>query len=256
MSGVIQAGDQAHFQGFEKCVHLEQPKLILTFNPLKSTRMKTDSNIQQDVIDQIKWNPLLTASEIGVAVKDGVVTLSGQVDTYLQKMEAEKEAKKVAGVRAIAEDIHVGISPRYKKTDTEIAQAVVHALSWHTSIPQENIQVKVEDGIVILEGKVDWGYQRESARNAVVNLAGIRLVINNLELTHRALPFDLQKRIQAAFHRSATIDAGKIQVEVSGNKVILNGKVRSFAEKEDAEKAAWSAPGILAVENKLEVEKL
>lgn len=218
--------------------------------------MKTDEKIQQDVLEQIRWNPLLDAAEIGVSVRNGVVTLSGQVDTYQKKLAAEKEAKKVAGVRAIAEEIHVGISPRSKKTDAEIAEAVINALKWHTSIPQENIQVKVEDGIVTLDGEVEWEFQRESAKNAVVNLTGVRNVINTIRLKHKVTPNDLKQRINAAFHRSATLDASKIEVEVVGTKAILKGKVRSFAEREDAENAAWSAPGILDVDNKLELVEL
>jgi osmotically-inducible protein OsmY len=218
--------------------------------------MRTDANIQRDVMDQIKWNPLLTASEIGVAVKNGVVTLSGQVDSYLKKLEAEKETKKVSGVKAIAEDIQVGISAQDKRTDAEIAETVLHALKWDTSIPEEDIKVKVEDGFVTLEGTVEWEYQRLAARNAVANLAGVRSVINAIQLKHRTSPDDLKQKISAAFHRSATLDASQIQVEVLDAKVILKGKVRSFAEKEDAARAAWAAPGITQVENQLELLEL
>jgi osmotically-inducible protein OsmY len=217
--------------------------------------MKNDAQIQQDVLEQLKWDPLLNASEIGVSVKNGVVTLSGHVDSYLKKLEAEKQAKKVMGVKAIAEDIQVGISPSFKKSDTEIAEAAVNAIKWHTSINEQSIKVKVEDGVITLEGDVDWGYQRESAKNAVVNLVGVRSVINNLTLKQKNAPENLKQKISAAFHRSASIDANKIQVEVEGNKAILRGKVRSFAEREDAEDAIWSAPGIFRVENKLEVEE-
>jgi osmotically-inducible protein OsmY len=233
---------------------LPGPKIHLF--TVKFTSMKTDEKIQQDVIEQIKWNPQLNASEIGVAVKNGVVTLSGQVDTYQKKLLAEKEARKVSGVKAIAEDIHVGLSATNKKTDTEIAEAVLNALKWHTSIPHENIQVKVEDGFVTLEGEVEWEFQRESAKNAVVSLAGVRSVINTIKLKGKVTPDDLKQKINAAFHRSATIDAGKIEVEVVGTKAILKGKVRSFAEREDAESTAWSAPGILDVDNKLELMEM
>jgi osmotically-inducible protein OsmY len=217
--------------------------------------MKNDAQIQQDVLDQLKWDPLLNASEIGVSVKNGVATLSGHVDSYLKKLEAEKQAKKVVGVKAIAEDIQVGVSPSYKRSDTEIAEAAVNAIKWHTSINEQSIKAKVEDGVITLEGEVDWGYQRESAKNAVVNLIGVRSVINNLTLKQKNAPENLKQKISAAFHRSASIDASKIQVEVEGNKAILKGKVRSFAEREDAEDAIWSAPGIFRVENKLEVEE-
>jgi osmotically-inducible protein OsmY len=215
--------------------------------------MKTDQKIQQDVLDQLKWNPLLKASEIGVAVKNGIVTLSGQVNTYQKKVEAEKEAKKVAGVKAIAEEIQVGISPLFKKTDPDIAEAIINALKWNTSIPEETLKVKVEEGIVTLEGDVEWAFQRKSAEEAVVNLAGVRSVINNIKIKQKVMPDDVKQKISAAFHRHASIDADKIQVEILGTKLTLKGKVRSFAEVEDAERAAWSAPGILTVVNNLEV---
>jgi osmotically-inducible protein OsmY len=215
--------------------------------------MKTDQKIQQDVLDQLKWNPLLKASEIGVAVKNGIVTLSGQVNTYQKKVEAEKEAKKVAGVKAIAEEIQVGISPLFKKTDPDIAEAIINALKWNTSIPEETLKVKVEEGIVTLEGDVEWAFQRKSAEEAVVNLAGVRSVINNIKIKQKVMPDDVKQKISATFHRHASIDADKIQVEILGTKLTLKGKVRSFVEVEDAERAAWSAPGILTVVNNLEV---
>lgn len=216
--------------------------------------MRTDAQIQQDVMDQLKWNPMLDASQIGVSVKEGVVTLTGRVDSFLKKMEAEKEAKKVSGVKAIAEDIIVGVSPIFQRTDEEIALAAVNALKWHSSVPEDKVKVKVEQGVVSLEGEVEWAYQKESARNAVVNLGSVRNVINLITLKHKPTPTDLKQKIKDAFHRSATIDANKIQVEVAGNKAILKGQVRSFVEKEDAEFAVMAAPGISTVENKLRIE--
>lgn len=214
----------------------------------------SDDHIHQDVLDQIKWNPLLTASEIGVSVKNGIVTLSGQVDTYYKKIEAEKEARKVKGVRGIAQDIHVGASPGFHRTDNEIALALINALQWHTSIPNENIWVKVDSGFVTLEGTVEWRYQRESAWKAASQLAGVRYLVNNIKVAPKIKPADLKEKIQAAFVRSATIDAGKIEVQVMGTTVMLKGKVKSLAEKADAENAAWSAPGVLLVDNEIEVE--
>lgn len=217
--------------------------------------MKTDSQIQKDVMDELKWQPFLNSSEIGVAVKNGIVTLSGMVDTYSKKLDAEKAAKKVAGVKAIAEDIQIGVSPTYRKTDTEIAEAVVRALKWHSAVPDDKIQVKVDDGIVTLQGELEWEYQRTSARNAVQNLTGVRSVANLITIKPKLNPFELEQKITAAFQRNAAIDAGKINVSTIGNKVILTGRVRSFAESEDAANVAWAAPGVYHVENKLIVEE-
>ena len=216
--------------------------------------MKTDLEIQQDIMNELKWQPFLRAATIGVAVKNGVVTLSGNVDNYAQKVEAEKAAKKVAGVKAIAEDIQIGVSPSFKKTDTEIAGSVISALKWHAAVPDEKIKVKVEEGIVTLEGEVEWDFQRSSAKKAVSNLLGVRNVINLITVKPKLTAFDVRSKVSQALHRTATVDAERVSIEVEGNKVILNGKVRSFAEKEDVEDAAWCAPGVNRVESHLEVE--
>lgn len=215
--------------------------------------MKKDIEIQEDVISQLKWEPFLKASDIGVVVKNGIVTLSGTVANYSQKLAAERAAKKVTGVRGIAEDIQIGVSPIFRKNDTEIAESVLNALKWHSAVPEEKVKVKVEDGIVTLEGEVEWEYQRSSAKDAVDHLLGVRNVVNNISVKPKVSVADIKNKISAAFHRTATIDADRISVEVVGNKVILEGKVRSYAEKEDAMDAAWAAPGITTVENNLEL---
>jgi osmotically-inducible protein OsmY len=216
--------------------------------------MKSDYQIQKDVMEELKWQAFLKASEIGVAVKNGVVTLSGHVDSYSKKLAAENAAKKIAGVKAVAEDIEVGISPIYRRTDAEIAEAVLDALKWHTAVQEEKIKIKVEDGNVKLEGEVEWEYQRTMAKTAIENLAGVRFVINLITVKPKISPTDIQEKIIAAFHRSATVDSSKIRAEVEGTKVTLRGTVRSIAEKEDAENAAWFAPGVMSVVNKIEIE--
>jgi osmotically-inducible protein OsmY len=189
-----------------------------------------------------------------VAVKNGIVTLSGQVDSLSKKIAAEKAAKRVVGVKAVAEDIQVGISPSFKKTDTEIAEAVLNALKWHAAVQDEKIKIKVEEGVVRLDGEVEWEYQRNNAKKAIENLTGVRYVINSINLKPKITPLEIQQKINAAFHRSATIDAGKIAADVTDTKVVLRGTVRSIAEKEDAEIAAWNAPGVTNVDSRIEIE--
>jgi len=216
--------------------------------------MKSDFQIQKDVMDELKWDPFISISEIGVSVKNGIVTLSGHVDTYSKKLAAEKAAKKVSGVKAVAEDLTVGISPSYRKTDTEIAEAVISAIKWHSAVQDEKIKITVEDGTVKLEGEVDWEYQRNNVKTAVENLTGVRSVLDLIMVKPRITPTDIQQKISAAFHRSATLDSGKITAEIIGSKVIIHGKVRSFMEKEDAERAVWNAPGVTSVESKIQIE--
>ncbi len=215
--------------------------------------MKNDAQIQSDVQSQLKWEAILNASEIGVAVKNGVVTLSGIVDTFPKKLAAEKVAKSVYGVKAVALDIQVGISPAMTKSDTEIAQACVNALKWDTSVPDEKIKVKVENGIVVIEGTVDWSYQRLAAKNALVNITGVKGVSNLIAVKQKPSSIDIKQRIKDSFIRTAGHDADSIRVESIGDKVILRGNVRSLFEKEEAENMAWSAPGVNEVENKIEI---
>lgn len=215
--------------------------------------MKTDVEIQKDVMDELKWTPFLNASQIGVAVKNGVVTLSGTVDMYSKKTAAENAAKRVSGVKAVAEDIEVKLPGSSLRTDAEIAEAVLNALKWHSAIREDKLKIKVEDGLVTLEGEVDWEYQRNSASIVAEDLTGVRGIINNIKISHKTTPKEVKQGIKSAFQRYAAFDAGKIEVEIEGSTAILSGTVRSWVEKKDAERAAWAAPGITRVENKLEI---
>ena len=203
---------------------------------------------------QLQWEPFLNAAQIGVAVKDGVVTLSGHVDSYSKKIGAEQAAKKILGVKAVAENIVVGVSPVYRRSDTEIAEAVVNALKWHSAVQEDKIKIKVEGGIVTLEGELEWNFQRQNAADAIRNLTGVLRVNNFIAVKPAATTKDIQEKVREALRRSATIDSDKITVSVVGNTATLTGSVRSLAEKEDAELAAWSGRGITAVENRLHIE--
>lgn len=216
--------------------------------------MKTDLEIQQDVMAEIKWEPLLNVSEIGVAVKNGVVTLSGAVDTYTKKLLAETAAKRVLGVKAIAEDIEVKVSGTGIKNDSEIAEAALSALKWQSTFLEENVKVKVESGWLTLEGQLEWEFMKSSAARAVENLVGVRGVTNAIKITPKLDPVDIKRKIKNAFHRSATIDSDNISIETIDNKVILTGKVRSWVEKKDAERAAWLAPGVNMIDNRLVID--
>lgn len=216
--------------------------------------MKTDAKIREDVLDQLAWESDVDDRQIGVAVENGVVTLSGVVNSYTSKMAAEKAAKKVYGVKAVAEDIEVKYGDAFKKTDKEIAKAAVNALEWNISVPDDKIMVKVEDGWVYLSGEVKWDYQRKAAKKAVENLLGVKYVANNITLKQKVEATDIKNKIKKAFERAADVDAKKISVEVDEHTVTLRGTVRSLAEKEEARKTAYASPGVYNVINKINVE--
>jgi osmotically-inducible protein OsmY len=217
----------------------------------KEDDMKTDTQLHRDMIDELAWDPSLKGAEIGVAVKDGVVTLTGQVDSYAQKFAADRAAERVGGVRAIAEDLEVRLIGERQRTDTEIAHAVVNALKWDVEVPDDRLKVKVEKGFVTVEGNVDWHYQKDSAERAVRYLTGVRGVTNRVIVTPKATPGEVRSKIESALVRSAQVDAKRITVEAVEGKVTLKGKVRSWAERQDAERAAWGAPGVREVRDDL-----
>jgi Predicted periplasmic or secreted lipoprotein len=212
---------------------------------------KTDTQLQRDVIDELRWDPSVGSLEVGVAAKDGVVTLSGQVDSFARKFAAIHAAERVAGVRAIAEELIVALPMSIKHSDTDLAHAVVTTLKWDVQVPDDTVTARVDEGWVWLEGQVDWQYQCAAAERAVRNLAGVRGVTNLLQIKKRASAPDVKQRIESALKRHAELDAQQIRVETSEGKVILRGRVRSWAERTDAELAAWSAPGVTKVQDEL-----
>ena len=214
-----------------------------------ATMIRTDREIQTDVLAELRWDYSIQANEIGVAVKEGVVTLTGTVDTYLKKWKAEEAAHRVNGVVAVANDINVRTI--LERTDADIAAAVVHALKWNSSIPADKIQVTVDKGWVTLKGEVEWQYQRLEAERAVRGHWGVKGVSNLIVVKPVASPSDLKKKIEDALIRTAQVDAGNITVEVQGSKAILKGQVRSWAERKEAERQAWLAPGISSVDNQI-----
>ena len=219
--------------------------------------MKTNEELQKDVMAEIRWDPLLkdVATEIGVTAKDGVITLSGIVDTYAKKMAAERAAQRVMGVKVVALDMDVKVSQGRIKTDSEIALAIKNALTWHSAVNEDMIEIKVENAWVFLDGTVQWDYEKKAAENAIHDLIGIRGITNRIVIDPKMLDaVEIKKQISSAFHRSATIDSASIKVDTSVNKVTLSGKVRSWREKKDAEDVAWSLPGVLDVDNRIEID--
>ena len=215
--------------------------------------MESDSRIKDDVLQELRLEPSLDATQIAATVKGGVVTLAGQVLTYGEKFTAERAAKRVYGVRGVAEELEVSLPAPHQRTDSDIAAAAVSALKWHSSVPDEKIKVTIEKGWLTLEGKVDWRYQSEAAESAVRYLTGVRGVTNLIVIHPRVTPAQVKEQIHKAFERNAELDARRIGVKAHNGTVMLHGNVRSWTEREEAQRAVWTIPGVQDVENNLTV---
>ncbi|SDE43951.1 Osmotically-inducible protein OsmY, contains BON domain [Pricia antarctica] len=216
--------------------------------------MKSDAQIKQDILDELVFEPNIDETQIGIIVEDGVVTLSGVVNDYHKKVLANKVAKRIVGVKAVAEDIEVKYGDDFKKTDKEIAKAAVNALEWNAAIPKEKIMVFVEDGYIYLSGKVVWDYERKAAKRVIQNLLGVKGVVNNIELIPDVQPDNIEEQIIKSLERSANLEANGIRVQVDGDTVQLKGRVHSLKERELAEKAAYKGLGVRLVQNDIVVQ--
>jgi osmotically-inducible protein OsmY len=220
---------------------------------LELEQVMNDLDLRQDILDELEFEPSIDAADIGVAVEAGTVTLTGHVPTYSQKRKAEDIVKRVKGVRAIAENIEVRPAGTHMTADDEIAKRALNAMSWGTIVPRDAVQIKVEDGFVTLTGKVEWNYQKRAAESAVQGLAGVKSISNQISLQPSASASDVRRRTENALRRDAELEAKRISVNVADRKVTLEGKVRTFAEREAAERAAWTAPGVTSVINRITI---
>ena len=217
---------------------------------------RTDEDIQADVLEELRWDSRIQSNEIGVTVKDGIVTLTGSVDSYLQQMAAQDAAHRVRTVKAVANDIEVRLPGFAERTDADLANAVLNALKWDAAVPADTLEVTVSQGWVTLKGEVEFGFQKGDAERAIRRLAGIKGVSNQIMVKPHLRPTELKQDIERALVRNAQTDARQISVEVQGSTVILRGAVRSYAEKQAAEDCVWSAPGISDVEDHLVISPI
>jgi osmotically-inducible protein OsmY len=213
--------------------------------------MKTDAELQHDVMNELKWEPTIKAAEIGVGVTDGVVTLSGYVDSFYKKWAAERAAARVFGVKAVAEELKVRLPDSLKRSDEDIARAVANVLEWNVLMPHDRVKVQVQDGVVTLSGEVDWGYQKFAAEEVVRYLMGVVSFSNRITVKPTVKPQDVKDKIVSSLQRNALLDSRRITVESRGGWVILRGSVRSWAERAEAQWAAFAAPGVFEVENNI-----
>lgn len=215
--------------------------------------MKTNAQLQRDVLDELQFEPAVDPAEIGVIAQDGIVTLAGRVKSYAEKWSAVRAVERLVGVRAVVDEMTVELPTIYQRTEEDLARAVLNALKWDVMVPNERIKVKVSQGWITLEGTVDHKYEQAAVESAVRNLAGVKGVENLVKIKPVATPFEVKAKIENAFRRTAELEARKIKVDVQGEKVILRGTVHRWAERDEAERAAWSAPGVSQVEDELTV---
>lgn len=213
--------------------------------------MRSDADIKRDVEEELRFDPHVNPTDIAVAVKNGVVALTGFVHSYGEKYEAERVVKRVAGVVGVANDLEVRLPAVDERPDPEIARDAVSAIKEHLPVSSERIKVVVKNGWITLEGETEWNYQRQTAESAVRWIKGVRGVSNQIQVKPRVAPTDIKRKIEEAFRRSAEIDASRVTVEASGSEIVLKGTVRSWAERQEAERAAWAAPGVTKVDNRL-----
>ncbi len=215
---------------------------------------KTDTDIKTDVLSELKYEPRVKVTDIGVLVKDGTVTLNGYATSAAEKWEAVQATKRVVGVKAIADDIEIKLAETFINTDSDIAAAAIHHIDWFTTIPRGSVKVTVRNGWITLDGEVDWQYLKIAAGHFLHHLSGVKGVSNDISIKPRLSVSEVATDIKAAFKRSAMLDANKIQIDVTGSKVTLKGKVRNYAEFDEAERAVWAASGVLTVDNQLSVQ--
>ncbi|MFB9990410.1 BON domain-containing protein [Deinococcus oregonensis] len=215
--------------------------------------MKPNETLQLHVVQQLEWNPSVDASNIGVQVQDGVVTLEGHVTSYAEKFAAVRVTKAVSGVKGLADELQVKLHTSFERTDTDLVTFALQMLNWDTVVPKDHVRVTVRDGWLTLEGEVDWDYQRTGAERAIQYLSGIKGVSNAITLTHCDLPTDVKTKIELALQRSAVSDAQHISVEMHGGTATLSGEVHTFAARDEAALAAWGAPGVRSVTNHITV---